>query len=178
VLSIGVAAYDKGTIHTIQAMERLWAQGCDATLILIASTTMAQFERLYESLPAATRARIKLLKAVPHATKLDALAAAELFVLPSRTDSFGIVYLEAWRYTVPVIGARAGGVPDVIDDGTDGFLVRFGDVGSLAAKIELLLRDRDLAATMGRRGHAKVLRELTFDQKYGAMRAVYAELGL
>lgn len=178
VLSIGVAAYDKGTLHTIQALERLWAQGCDATLVLIASTTMAQFEAMYAALPEATRARIKLLKAVPHATKLDALAAADVFVLPSRTDSFGIVYLEAWMYDVPVIGAWAGGVPDVIDDGVDGWLVRFGDVTSLAAKIELLLRDRELARAMGQRGHAKVLRELTFDQKYAAMRAVYAEFGL
>ncbi len=178
VLSIGVAAYDKGTLHTIQALERLWAQGCDATLVLIASTTMAQFEAMYASLPAATRRRIKLLKAVPHATKLDALAAADVFVLPSRTDSFGIVYLEAWMYDVPVIGARAGGVPNVIDDGVDGWLVRFGDVASLASRIELLLRDRDRARAMGRRGHAKVLRELTFDQKYAAMRAIYAEFGL
>lgn len=178
VLSIGVAAYDKGTFHTIQAMERLWARGCEATLVLIASTTMAHFEKLYASLPASTRRRIRLLTAVPHATKLDALAAADVFVLPSRTDSFGIVYLEAWMYDVPVIGARAGGVPDVIDEGVDGWLVRFGDVAALAERIELLLRDRDLARAMGRRGHAKVLRELTFERKYAALRAVYAELGL
>ncbi|MFN8515884.1 MAG: glycosyltransferase [Chloroflexia bacterium] len=56
------------------------------------------------------------------------LAAASIFALPSRTDSFGITFLEAWCNGVPVIGARAGSIPDVIDDGEDELLVPFGDV--------------------------------------------------
>jgi glycogen synthase len=176
VLSIGAAAYDKGTMHTIEAMQRLWQAGSDATLVLIASTTLAQFEQFYAALPEATKRRIVLIKAASHAAKLDALAAADVFAMPSRTDTFGIVYLEAWMYNVPVIGARAGGVPAVIDDGADGLLVNFGDVDALAQAIERLLRDRPLARQMGECGHAKVLREYTFERKYAAMRDVYGEV--
>src|SRR3712207_7592070 len=53
--------------------------------------------------------------------KRDLNAAGQVFCMPSRTDSFGIVYLEAWLNGVPVIGANAGGVPEVISDGVDGY---------------------------------------------------------
>ena len=96
--------------------------------------------------------------------------------MPSRTDSFGITYLEAWCYGLPVIGARAGGVPDVIDDGQDGVLVEFGDVAALADAISRLLHDRVEAQRLGATGRAKVLRELTWDRIYAQVRAVYEEV--
>jgi glycosyltransferase involved in cell wall biosynthesis len=112
----------------------------------------------------------------PDQVKRDALAAADLFVMPSRTDSFGIAYLEAWCYGLPVVGARAGGVPDVIDDGHDGLLAPFGDLDAIAGAISRLLHDRDLAQQLGAAGHAKVLRELTWDQIYAKVRSVYDEV--
>ena len=60
------------------------------------------------------------------------LAAADVFAMPSRTDSFGIVYLEAWLYRLPVIAARTWGMSDVVRNGEDGLLVPFGDVSVLA----------------------------------------------
>ena len=106
----------------------------------------------------------------------DALAAASVYAQPSRTDSFGIAYLEAWCYGAPVVGARAGGVPAVIDDGENGLLVPFGDVGALAGALERLLRDGALARRLGASGRAKVLRELTWDAAYGRARAFYRDL--
>lgn len=179
VLSIGAAAYDKGTMHVIEAMQQLWRAGSKATLVLVCGTTLQQFERYYEALPPEDRQRILLLRAAPHQTKLDALAAADVFALPSRTDSFGIVYLEAWMYNLPVIGALAGGVPAVIDHGQNGLLVRFGDLAALHSAIKQLLEDRGLAQRFGRNGGAKVLRELTFEHKYAQMLGMYEEtLGL
>jgi glycosyltransferase involved in cell wall biosynthesis len=85
-------------------------------------------------------------------------------------------HLEAWCYGLPVVGARAGGVPDVIDDGRDGILVPFGDVPALAAAVGGLLRDCETARRMGAAGRAKVLRELTWEQVYVRARAVYEEV--
>jgi glycosyltransferase involved in cell wall biosynthesis len=176
VLSIGAAAYDKGTMHLIAAMQRLWRKGSTTKLVLMCNTTLQQFEHYFEALPPQDKQRILLLRAAAHQTKLDALAVADVFALPSRTDSFGIVYLEAWIYNLPVIGARAGGVPDVIDHQQDGLLVSFGDVEALSDVIERLLRDRVLAQRFGERGRAKVLRELTFEHKYAAMSSVYEQV--
>ena len=175
VLFIGALAYDKGAIHLIKAMQRLWRAGHPGMLALIGAP-LAHFEAFYARLPQSDRARIRFLPYAPESVKRDALAAADVFVLPSRTDSFGIVFLEAWCYGVPVIGARAGGIPDVIADGGDGLLVRFGDVAGLAQAIRVLLDDRALARRLGAAGREKTLRSLTWDHVYARARAVYAEV--
>lgn len=175
VLFVGALAFDKGVIHTIEAMQRLWANGSDATLALIGAP-LEHFTTFYEQLPATDKARIRLLPYAPDEVKRNALAAADVLAMPSRTDSFGIVYLEAWCYSLPVVGARAGGVPDVIADGHDGMLVRFGDVAELAAVLERLLNDRAEAQRLGAAGREKVFRELTWEHKYAEVRAVYEEV--
>jgi glycosyltransferase involved in cell wall biosynthesis len=96
-------------------------------------------------------------------------------VQPSRTDSFGITYLEAWCNGVPVIGARAGGVPAVVRHGVDGLLVPFGNVTVLADAIDRLLRDRVLAQALGAAGRARVWRELTWDAVYERIRPLYTD---
>jgi glycosyltransferase involved in cell wall biosynthesis len=175
VLYVGALARDKGAVHTVEALRRLWAAGSDATLALIGAP-LVHFTQFYEALPADAKARIRLLPYAPDTVKRDALAAAEVFAMPSRTDSFGIAYLEAWCYGVPVVGARAGGVPDVIDDGRDGLLAPFGDTEAIAGAIGRLLGDRALARRLGEAGRAKVLRQLTWDHIYARVREVYAEL--
>jgi len=175
VLSLGVAAHDKGTIHVVEALRRLWAQGVDATWVQI-GPQLGHFEQFYQQLPAAERARTRVLGFAPDQTKRDALAAANLLAMPSRTDSFGIVYMEAWCYGIPVVGARAGGVPDVIADGRDGLLVRFGDVPALAEALGRLLRDPAFAKQLGSAGHDKVLRQMTWAHTYGQVREVYEQL--
>lgn len=171
---IGTAAYDKGTVHLVQAMEQVW-QKRDATLVL-AGAQLSAFESFMASQPHAVKRRILQLGFVPDETKRDLLAACDVFAMPSRTDSFGIVYLEAWLYNKPVIGARAGGVPDVIDDGKNGILVKFGDVNALAQQIDRLLEDRLLAWRMGQNGRSKVIRQMTWEQQYAQVRALYENL--
>ena len=75
-----------------------------------------------------------------------------------------------------MIGARAGGVPDVIDDGRDGLLVPFADVPALAGAIRTLLTDRALAAELGARGRAKVHERYTWDHVTAAFAALYDEV--
>ncbi len=176
VLYIGALARDKGVIHLVEAMQRLWAAGERATLVLIGAP-LAHFNAFYARLPQRDRERIRLLPYASDRVKHDALAAADVLALPSRTDSFGIVFLEAWCYGVPVIGARAGGIPDVVSDGRDGLLVDFGDVAGLARALGELLADRDRARRLGAVGREKVLRDLNWDQVYARARAVYAEVG-
>ncbi len=71
-------------------------------------------------------------------------------------ESFGMVLIEAMACKMPVIGAATGGIPEVIDDGTDGFIVPPGDASALAKAIENILINRDLAAQMGEEGYRKV----------------------
>ncbi|WP_298818466.1 glycosyltransferase family 4 protein [Chloroflexus sp.] len=175
VLSLGVAAFDKGAVHTLDAMRRLWAQGSEAVWVQC-GPAFGGFNAAVAALTPSEQARVRILGYIDNATRRDALAAAAVYVQPSRTDSFGITYLEAWCNGVPVIGARAGGVPAVIRHGTDGLLVPFGDVPAIAAAIDRLLRDRALAQAMGAAGQARALRELTWDAVYRRIRPLYDEV--
>ncbi len=172
VLSLGTAAYDKGTVHVLAALRRLWAAGVAVTWVQC-GPLMGHFAELYAGLPAAERARTRVLGYVSDAVRHDALAAADIYAQPSRTDSFGITYLEAWCYGVPVVGAQAGGVPAVIAADVDGVLVPFGDVPALTEALARLLRDPERRRTLGAAGRAKVLRDLTWEAAYARVRAVY-----
>jgi glycosyltransferase involved in cell wall biosynthesis len=175
VYFIGAAAHDKGAAHTIEAMQRVWERGVEATFLMAGSTMLDKFKRYYEALPDDVRARCRWLGFISEQDKRDLHAAGQVFCMPSRTDSFGIVYLEAWLNGVPVVGARAGGVPEIISDGVDGYLVDFGDVPALANRIHLLLQRPELAHEMAQAGRRKVLAEHTWDHKITRLAQIYRE---
>jgi N-acetyl-alpha-D-glucosaminyl L-malate synthase BshA len=79
------------------------------------------------------------------------LSAADLFLLPSQLESFGLAALEAMACEVPVIATNVGGVPEVVEHGVDGFLVEPGDVKEAGRyAVEILLR-ADRGREMGQR---------------------------
>ncbi|KAJ4756952.1 D-inositol 3-phosphate glycosyltransferase [Rhynchospora pubera] len=82
-----------------------------------------------------------------------AYASADMFVMPSESETLGQVVLESMSSAVPVVAARAGGVPDIIpadQEGRTGFLFVPGDLSDCLSKVERLLADPDLREAMGR----------------------------
>jgi glycogen(starch) synthase len=175
VVSLSALSYDKGTVHLVEAVRQLWHAGRSVELIL-AGVATATFQEYLSSLPTADRTRIRLLGSIEETEKRDMLAAADVFAMPSRTDSFGIVYLEAWLYRVPVVGARTWGVSDVITDGEDGTLVPFGDVPALAQALSFLQDHPSARAALGAHGEQKVYRAHTWVLKYAPVRDLYDHL--
>jgi glycosyltransferase involved in cell wall biosynthesis len=173
VVFIGRVTRDKGATAVVRAMQQLWADGVDVECI-VAGSIMPDFDRFRRALPPLPR--LQLLGPIDDQVKRDLLAAADVVVMPSRAESFGIVYLEAWLYGKPVIGARAGGVPDIIADGVDGWLVNFDDASQIAQAIQHLLGDPAQAAAMGAHGHAKVEQYYTWDRIYGLLANIYGDL--
>ena len=79
-----------------------------------------------------------------HASVDELLACADLFLLPSESESFGLAALEAMACGVPVVASRAGGLPEVVPDGEAGYLVDIGDVDGMGAAAVELLADEAL----------------------------------
>jgi glycosyltransferase involved in cell wall biosynthesis len=171
VLQVSTLSRAKGAIDLVEAMKVLWAAGNDARLVLI-GPSMSDFEKDFAAQPAHVRERVLFLGLTDEATKKDAFAACDVFVMASSVESFGTVYLEAWLYGKPVIGAEAGGVPDVISTGRDGLLVGFGSHVELAEAISKLLADAGLRRRLGEAGRRKVLEEYTWDAVFGRLARV------
>lgn len=172
VLALGAAAFDKGSFHLAEAAGALDRAGWPVSVVF-AGPVMSEFERFVAGLPAAARRNLHVLGFVSDEDKRDLLAAADVVALPSRTESFGIVFLEAWANGKPVIGARAGAIPAVVDHERDGLLVPFGDVAALADAIRSLTTDPALAARLAAAGRNKVVDEAAWYQR---IRGVYAQV--
>lgn len=175
VLSVGAMSLDKGTVQTVEAVRRLWQAGRELDLVLIGAE-LSPFQSYIRRLPAEDRRRLHVLGAVGDEVKRDALAAATVFSMPSRADSFGISYLEAWLYGRPVVAAQTWGVMDLVEEDKDGLLVPFGDAPALAKAIERLLNDPDEANRLGENGRRKVYAEHTWDHKCRVVEALYRRL--
>lgn len=79
----------------------------------------------------------------------QAFASADVFVMPSESETLGFVVLESMASGVPVVGARAGGIPDIIDDNQNGFLFSPGSYDECERCVRLLLDDANLRSSMG-----------------------------
>ena len=77
-------------------------------------------------------------------------SAADVFVLPSHYESFGLVALEAMACGTPVVASRVGCIPSFLDDGDTGYLIPWRCPEPFADKIEILLENPDLRAYMGK----------------------------
>lgn len=158
VLSLGAAAYDKGTTHLIQAVSSLNRGGASVSLV-IAGPVLSDVTEFARRLPPDELNQIHILGFVSEEERRDLLAACDLLALPSRTESFGLVFMEAWANKKPVVGARAGAIPAVVRDGVDGLLVDFGDTAALADAIDMLVNSSTLRVQLGTSGNAKVVDE-------------------
>lgn len=84
----------------------------------------------------------------------SAYASADVFAFPSDTETLGFVAMEAMASGVPAVGARAGGIPDVIEHGVNGLMFTPLDLGDLTEQLRKLLFDEELRARLGRRARA------------------------
>src|SRR5213076_925877 len=101
----------------LRAAERCWRRGRRFQLVL-AGPEMPNFQRFWRQYGPVDR--VRRLGVLDEGAKRDFFAGLDVFALPSRSDSFGLVLLEAWANGVPNVGYRAGGIAGVIRHAEDG----------------------------------------------------------
>lgn len=94
--------------------------------------------------------RLNVVGKLPHAEVLAELTAADILVLPSRQESLPNVMLEAFACSLPVVCTRVGGMPELVQDGVNGFVRESGDTAGLAEAVAQLAGDPGLRLRMGR----------------------------
>ncbi|MBC7236546.1 MAG: glycosyltransferase family 4 protein [Chloroflexi bacterium] len=168
-LFLGANTEDKGCFTACQAILDL--NRTRPTLDLVCAGPQPELVRRYlAAQPTGERAlaerHICVLGPVDESAKSAFLAHCEMLLLPSRVDAFGIVLLEAWLHAKPVIGAKAGGIPELVIPGGNGLLVPYGDTAALAQAIAHLHNNPDLRHHLGQAGRKLVLECYTWDKTY------------
>ena len=162
----------------LQAMPIVWAAQPDVHLLMAGARTSysPQLDHMISRLPPEQRAQVTVINDFPADEKPKLLAACDLIAHPSGNESFGITFVEAWAAGKPVIGARIGAIPSVIDEGQDGLLYTYPDAESMAHAILVLLAKPSRRASMGESGRRKVLGNYTWEIVADRLRAVYTEV--
>jgi D-inositol-3-phosphate glycosyltransferase len=119
--------------------------------------------------------RVRFLGAVPHERVGDYYAVADVCVVPSRTESFGLVALEAQSLGTPVVAAAVGGLAEIVVDGVTGFLVRGRDPRRYADAIATVLSDPARRRAMGDAARERAAR-FTWTRAVDRLLAIYARL--
>ena len=121
--------------------------------------------------------RVSFVEPQPHHLLSTYYRAADVVVVPSRSESFGLVALESAACGVPVVAAGVGGLRSLVVDGETGFLVDSREPGDFARKVDQLLSDPGLAADMGRSA-AKLAGRYAWSTTAGRLRRLYADLAV
>jgi len=106
----------------------------------------------------------------------SAYAAMDVFVLPSRDEGYGIVFLEAMAMGVPVVGTRVIGSTDAVDDGVTGLLVPYADAPALAQAAVRILGDAELCRRLSSTATERVRRSFSREQSVAKVETLYREL--
>lgn len=172
---------EKGLINLLEAFSKLSPQYPDLRLLIAIGQSpddlKTDFEAAYQTLLGYIRIHhieekviLKLFKMeeMPHVYK-----GADVFVLPAEmNETFGQVFIEAMNCGLPVIGTKSGGIPEIISDSYNGYLVPIDDSSILAQRIEKLINDKPTRARFIENGLRTVKEKFTLDKQF----ALFSEL--
>lgn len=145
VLDVGTFEHKKAHDILLSSFELLAADDPNLYLAIVggSGSTFDACQALAAA--SASAGRILLYRDVPHGSTLAAIAHAQVLVLPSRREPFGIVILEAGAMGTPVVASRVGGIPEIIQDNYSGVLVAPGDVQGLSEALRRVLAQPQLS---------------------------------
>jgi len=170
----------KGVDVAVRALAEL--RRPDALLLVVGgasgldgSAEVARVMNLIDEL--GVRDQVRFVEPQPHHILSTYYRAADIVVVPSRSESFGLVALEAAACGIPVVASAVGGLLTLVDDGLTGFLVSGRDPSMFADRIRRILDDPALAASMSVRA-AERARRYTWSFAAARLRRVYADLAV
>jgi len=167
ILTVGRIDPQKNQMLAVNALRNVVDDGLDAHLVLIGAITNQDYLAVVDSeiKRLALGDRVTIIPGIASDSQdlVDAYHSADVFLLPSRHEPFGIVVLEAWAAGRPVVASRVGGIPSFVDDRVDGILFDPTDVCQAAADIVSVLKSPELAGRLGEAGRTKACARYDWD---------------
>lgn len=159
LLNVGRLHAEKGQQYVIQAMEKILPSAPQVKLALVGD---GPDDSLLKRLASEKNVAKAILFAGKQSDVKGMLAMADAFILPSHFEGLPIALLEAMAMELPVVASKVGGIPEVIEDGVNGLLVRPRDPGSIAEAVVSLYKEPRLRTMLGFRARK------TIEQKFSS----------
>lgn len=179
IVVVGRIDPQKNQMLALRLLAQLRRDGKPAHLVLIGPVTNAEYDaRLSSEIATSELAKsVTLIRGlVSHDPELvNAYHAADLFLLPSVHEPFGIVILEAWAAGLPVVASRVGGVPSFVRDGEDGLLFTADDLDALLPLVRDLAANSDTRRRLAAAGKKKAREEFGWDKISKRLVGIYEE---
>lgn len=173
ILFTGVLIPSKGVTDLLNAFSLATKQGLKGRLQLMGKWGSLEYEQECKELVRAhgLADRVEFLGVLSGTEKFERFAACDIFCFPSyfEAESFGLVLVEAMQFAKPVISTQWRGIPSVVADGVNGFLVPIRDPEAVAQKMVVLGNDPELRRTMGEEGRRIFTRDFTLNAFHQAM---------
>jgi glycosyltransferase involved in cell wall biosynthesis len=163
----------KGHVVLIEAFKALRKEIEDAVLVIVGEGLL--YDKLVEVVNG-NGLRDSVLFTGFQMDVSEIIATFDVAVLPSFFEGMGRVLLEAMAMGKPVVASRVGGIPDLVEDGVNGLLVRPGNVKELADALKIMLNGKKLAQKMGNEGRERVKEQFSADAMVHSIEKVYREV--
>ncbi len=179
ILNIGWLRHLKGPDVLVEAMKRVRVpQGKELSLticgVIIEPEFVVRIKEMIREIP--QEVKVELNTTPKRDDILKELKRADIFVLPSRHEGFGIVSLEAMMNHLPVVASRRGGIPEVVVDKVTGFLVNPDNPEEFTQAIQKLIDDEGLRKKMGEEGFKRVKENFVWSKSFKKYEALFLSL--
>jgi len=174
ILSVGNLIPTKGHEVLIRSVASLAPEVPSLSLEIVGSgPEQRRLEKLSEDLGCTDR--VRFLGRRSRAETAAAMQRCSVFALPSRYEGLGCVYVEAMSTGKPVVGCRGQGIAEIIQQGSNGFLVGPDNEKELTLVLSMLLRDEQKRGNLGRAARETVLDGLTLAHQAERLARIYRE---
>ena len=163
---VGRVEEGKGQHLLVQAVKQIEEQGIKVHATIIGPAMNSDFERSLKKQVEDGGLTGNIHFYGSHSNPIEIMSAFDVVVLATKQETFGLVLIEAMRNGVAVIGTRAGGVPEIIDEGITGLMFEPEDATELTEKLLLLINDNGLCEKLAQAGKEKADRMFAQNSHY------------
>ncbi len=174
MLSVGRLVWKKGHEYAVEALARLVEQGIEAELKIIGAGPQDRAIR-FAAFDLGVLDRLTLLGSKPRTEVRAEMRKADVFVMPSLSEGFGISALEAQAMKLPVVCSDAEGLSENVQDMVTGFVVPRRSSELMTERLAMLARDPEMRLLMGEAGRERVSHFFRVDQEIDAFERLYSE---